>query len=285
MYSSSLPANAARSMPPRCHPVCTGAPVPHHFPVRALHPSPHTSPPLQPPRRVPQVQPRVEELSELYRELSQQPGLSTACLGPDLTTQYGGKYCSLYTGMGMGRTGGRGARAVPAYPVGMHLVSSPCSPQSGRSGTWQGLRTSSSAASTSSSTMEPPLSTRGPLAPALRSRTSKSHPAPHKGSLAVAASGGLMGTHPLTHRLLSRESPSGILKAVLRKVPGKEKEKEKQFLEVRRGLGENGYSLGLGAGTTLCLGTTLASLPPGLGSEPEGEEHRPDSAGQAWQCL
>lgn len=45
-----------------------------------------------------------------------------------------------------------------------------------------------------------------------------------------------MGTHPLTHRLLSRESPSGMLKAVLRKVPGKEKEKEKQFLEVRRGL-------------------------------------------------
>lgn len=80
-----------------------------------------------------------------------------------------------------------------------------------------------------------------------------------------------MGTHPLTHRLLSRESPSGTLKAVLRKVPGKEK--EKQFLEVRRGLEENGYSLGLGAGTTLYLGTTLASLPPGLGSEPEGEEH------------
>lgn len=47
-----------------------------------------------------------------------------------------------------------------------------------------------------------------------------------------------MGTHLLTHRLLSRESPSGALKAVLRKVPGKEKEKEKQFLEVRRGLGE-----------------------------------------------
>lgn len=64
-----------------------------------------------------------------------------------------------------------------------------------------------------------------------------------------------------------------MLKAVLRKVPGKEKEKEKQFLEVRRGLGEKGYSLGLGAGTTLGLGTALASLPPGLGSELEGEEH------------
>ncbi|XP_027556817.1 acylamino-acid-releasing enzyme-like [Neopelma chrysocephalum] len=43
------------------------------------------------------VPPRTEELSELYRELSQHPGLSAACLGPDLTTQYGGKYCSLYT--------------------------------------------------------------------------------------------------------------------------------------------------------------------------------------------
>lgn len=64
-----------------------------------------------------------------------------------------------------------------------------------------------------------------------------------------------------------------MLKAVLRKVPGKEKEKEKQFLEVRRVLKENGYSLGFGTGTTLCLGTALASLPPGLGSEPEGEKH------------
>ncbi|NXB81421.1 ACPH enzyme, partial [Donacobius atricapilla] len=38
----------------------------------------------------------------------------------------------------------------------------------------------------------------------------------------------------IKNELLSRESPSGMLKAVLRKVPGKEKEKEKekQFLEV-----------------------------------------------------
>lgn len=41
--------------------------------------------------------------------------------------------------------------------------------------------------------------------------------------------------HPPSCRLLSRESPSGALKAVLRKVPSKEK--EKQFLEVRGGLG------------------------------------------------
>lgn len=45
--------------------------------------------------------------------------------------------------------------------------------------------------------------------------------------------------HPPARRLLSRESPSGALKAVLRKVPSKEK--EKQFLEVRVGSG------GLGA--------------------------------------
>lgn len=40
-----------------------------------------------------------------------------------------------------------------------------------------------------------------------------------------------------SHRLLSCESPSGALKAVLLKVAGKEKEKEKekQFLEVSEG--------------------------------------------------
>uniref|UniRef100_A0A8C5IR31 Acylamino-acid-releasing enzyme n=1 Tax=Junco hyemalis TaxID=40217 RepID=A0A8C5IR31_JUNHY len=96
----------------------------------------------------------------------------------------------------MGRTGGeRGVRGVLAWLVGMQLVSSPCSPQSGHSGTWRGLRTSSSAVSTSSSTMEPPLSTRGPLAPALRSRTSKSHPAPTRGPRG-SDKWGLMGTHP-----------------------------------------------------------------------------------------
>lgn len=39
---------------------------------------------------------------ELYQELSRHPELSTACLGPDITTQYGGKYCNLYTGTGTG---------------------------------------------------------------------------------------------------------------------------------------------------------------------------------------
>ncbi|XP_009892664.1 PREDICTED: acylamino-acid-releasing enzyme [Charadrius vociferus] len=39
----------------------------------------------------------VDEVVELYRELSRHPGLKAACLGPDVTTQYGGKYCSLHT--------------------------------------------------------------------------------------------------------------------------------------------------------------------------------------------
>lgn len=51
--------------------------------------------------------------------------------------------------------------------------------------------------------------------------------------------------HPPIRRLLSRESPSGALKAVLRKVPSKEKE-EKQFLEVRGGGGlDTRWGLGL----------------------------------------
>uniref|UniRef100_A0A8D0EHH4 Uncharacterized protein n=1 Tax=Strix occidentalis caurina TaxID=311401 RepID=A0A8D0EHH4_STROC len=38
--------------------------------------------------RVPQVLLNTEETVELYRELSQHPGLSTACLGPDFCRQY-----------------------------------------------------------------------------------------------------------------------------------------------------------------------------------------------------
>ncbi|NXL47271.1 ACPH enzyme, partial [Podilymbus podiceps] len=46
---------------------------------------------------VPQVLSNMEEVAELYWELGRHPGLSTACLGPDVTTQSGSKYCSLYT--------------------------------------------------------------------------------------------------------------------------------------------------------------------------------------------
>lgn len=105
----------------------------------------------QPPRRVPQVLSNAEEVVELYRELSRHPGLSAACLGPDVTTQYGGKYCSLYTGTARGGAGRHGAGG-PAGDGGLRLpggdLSSPPSSQSGRSGTWRGPRTSSSAAST-----------------------------------------------------------------------------------------------------------------------------------------
>ncbi|NWW02607.1 ACPH enzyme, partial [Oreocharis arfaki] len=120
--------------------------------------------------RVPQVQPRVEELSELYRELSQHPGLSTACLGPDLTTQYGGKYCSLHTEWSQRDL----ARAENIKFCRQYLIF-------------------------------------------------------HDGA-SIVYSGPAGTCSEIKDELLSRESPSGILKAVLRKVPGKEK--EKQFLEV-----------------------------------------------------
>ncbi|XP_059712203.1 acylamino-acid-releasing enzyme-like isoform X2 [Haemorhous mexicanus] len=120
----------------------------------------------------PLVQPRAEELSELYRELSQHPGLSTACLGPDLTTQYGGKYCSLYTEWSQRDL----ARAENIKFCRQYLIF-------------------------------------------------------HDGA-SIVYSGPAGTCSEIKDELLSRESPSGMLKAVLRKVPGKEKEKEKQFLEV-----------------------------------------------------
>uniref|UniRef100_A0A803VB78 Acylamino-acid-releasing enzyme n=1 Tax=Ficedula albicollis TaxID=59894 RepID=A0A803VB78_FICAL len=128
------------------------------------------TPPAAP--RVPQVPPRAEELSELYRELSQHPGLSTACLGPDLTTQYGGKYCSLYTEWSQRDL----ARAENIKFCRQYLIF-------------------------------------------------------HDGA-SIVYSGPAGTCSEIKDELLSRESPSGTLKAVLRKVPGKEKEKEKQFLEV-----------------------------------------------------
>ncbi|NWR23446.1 ACPH enzyme, partial [Emberiza fucata] len=122
--------------------------------------------------RVAQVQPRAEELSELYRELSQHPGLSTACLGPDLTTQYGGKYCSLYTEWSQRDL----ARAENIKFCRQYLI--------------------------------------------------------FHDEASIVYSGPAGTCSEMKDELLSRESPSGMLKAVLRKVPGKEKEKEKQFLEV-----------------------------------------------------
>ncbi|XP_058023212.1 acylamino-acid-releasing enzyme-like isoform X1 [Ahaetulla prasina] len=39
----------------------------------------------------------TEEIAALYRDLSQYPSLSHACIGPEVTTQYGGKHCNIYT--------------------------------------------------------------------------------------------------------------------------------------------------------------------------------------------
>lgn len=40
-----------------------------------------------------------EEAAALYRGLSRQPTLSAACLGPEVTTQYGGRYRTVHTGV------------------------------------------------------------------------------------------------------------------------------------------------------------------------------------------
>lgn len=42
-----------------------------------------------------------EEAAALYRGLSRQPALSAACLGPEVTTQYGGRYRTVHTGVYM----------------------------------------------------------------------------------------------------------------------------------------------------------------------------------------
>ncbi|NWQ93971.1 ACPH enzyme, partial [Burhinus bistriatus] len=121
---------------------------------------------------VPQVLSSTEEMVDLYRELSRHPGLKAACLGPDVTTQYGGKYCSLYTEWSQ-RDLERGehikfCRQYLIFHDGASIV------YSGPTGTCSEIK----------------------------------------------------------DELLSRESPSGALKAVLRKVPSKENKEEKQFLEV-----------------------------------------------------
>lgn len=45
-----------------------------------------------------QVMTNPEEIAKLYRELSILPSLSRADVGPVVTSQYGGKYSSIYTG-------------------------------------------------------------------------------------------------------------------------------------------------------------------------------------------
>lgn len=67
-----------------------------------------------------------EEAAALYRGLSRQPALSAACLGPEVTTQYGGHYRTVHTGvcLSAGASGscnrgeGRGRRGARGWPVG-----------------------------------------------------------------------------------------------------------------------------------------------------------------------
>ncbi|NXP07255.1 ACPH enzyme, partial [Thinocorus orbignyianus] len=121
---------------------------------------------------VPQVLSSVDEVVEVYRELCQRPGLAAACLGPDVTTQYGGKYCSLYTEWSQRDL----ARAENVKFCRQYLI--------------------------------------------FHDETS------------VVYSGPAGTSSEIKDELLSQESPSRALKAVLRKVPSKEKKEEKQFLEV-----------------------------------------------------
>ncbi|XP_061314211.1 acylamino-acid-releasing enzyme-like [Pezoporus flaviventris] len=123
------------------------------------------------PVAVPQMPLIPEEMVELYRELSGHPGLSTASLGPDVTTQYGGKHCSLST-------------------------------------EWL----------------------QRDLERAENIRFCRQYLIFHDGA-SIVYSGPTSTCSEIKGELLSQVSPSGALKAVLRKVSNKEK-KEKQFLEV-----------------------------------------------------
>ncbi|XP_012626750.1 acylamino-acid-releasing enzyme isoform X3 [Microcebus murinus] len=113
-----------------------------------------------------------EEAAALYRALSRQPALSAACLGPEVTTQYGGLYRTVHT-------------------------------------EW----------------------TQRDLERMENIRFCRQYLVFHDGDSVVFA--GPAGNSVETRgELLSRESPSGTMKAVLRKAGGTGPGEEKQFLEV-----------------------------------------------------
>ncbi|XP_023403485.1 acylamino-acid-releasing enzyme isoform X7 [Loxodonta africana] len=113
-----------------------------------------------------------EEAAALYRGLSRQPALSAACLGPEVTTQYGGLYRTVHT-------------------------------------EW----------------------TQRDLERMENIRFCRQYLVFHDGDSVVFA--GPAGSSVETRgELLSRESPSGAMKAVLRKAGGTSPGEEKQFLEV-----------------------------------------------------
>ncbi|XP_023087213.1 acylamino-acid-releasing enzyme isoform X3 [Piliocolobus tephrosceles] len=112
-----------------------------------------------------------EEAAALYRGLSRQPALSAACLGPEVTTQYGGQYRTVHT-------------------------------------EW----------------------TQRDLERMENIRFCRQYLVFHDGDSVVFA--GPAGNSVETRgELLSRESPSGSMKAVLRKAGGTGPGEEKQFLE------------------------------------------------------
>ncbi|XP_032648180.1 acylamino-acid-releasing enzyme isoform X4 [Chelonoidis abingdonii] len=112
-----------------------------------------------------------EEIAALYRELSQCPSLCSACVGPEVTTQYGGKYCNVYTEWSQQDL----ERDESVKFCRQYLI--------------------------------------------------------FHDSQAIVYSGPAGTCSEIKGELLSRESPSGALKAVLRKAsPGKGE--EKQFLEI-----------------------------------------------------
>ncbi|XP_049572351.1 acylamino-acid-releasing enzyme isoform X3 [Orcinus orca] len=113
-----------------------------------------------------------EEAAALYRDLSRQPALSAACLGPEVTTQYGGCYRTVHT-------------------------------------EW----------------------TQRDLERMENIRFCRQYLVFHDADSVVFA--GPAGNSVETRgELLSRESPSGTMKAVLRKAGGPGAGEEKQFLEV-----------------------------------------------------
>ncbi|XP_047705816.1 acylamino-acid-releasing enzyme isoform X2 [Prionailurus viverrinus] len=113
-----------------------------------------------------------EEAAALYRGLSRQPALSAACLGPDVTTQYGGRYRTVHT-------------------------------------EW----------------------TQRDLERMENIRFCRQYLVFHDGD-SVVFSGPAGNSVETRGELLSRDSPSGAMKAVLRKAGGTSPGEEKQFLEV-----------------------------------------------------
>lgn len=61
-----------------------------------------------------------EEAAALYRGLSRQPALSAACLGPEVTTQYGGRYRTVHTGVCMKGNRGEEGDVEGSLPDGAH---------------------------------------------------------------------------------------------------------------------------------------------------------------------